>query len=286
MLTRDDYERYGASHPHMNGRLAASLVERHFLFLGFGFRDPHLIDVFGRVRTLQGDMRASHQLVLLRGASEGRDEARRRELFSRDLERYGIHVLAVDDSSGVLEFIEAVGRQLFSHNVFLSGSDDSGECASLAAAIGQQLMTGDFTLVTGAAQGVGRIAYNAAAAWLAEHGMVNQRHRLQVHSLPKGGGHVVELVTDIRVSLIERCRFCIVMRGREGTLEEAQLALQKEKVVLPLYWTGGTASQIWPTCRQRLSQRAVRQLRRCAALKSPVEQAEEVVKLIRSLTIA
>ena len=84
-----------------------------------------------------------------------------------------------------------------------------------------------------------------------------------------------------------RCGACIVIRGAGGTEDEVQLVRKLKRPVIPLFWTGGMAKDVWGAEESKLPPDAVEELKRIAAMPSdePKPQAEAVVALVRSALI-
>ena len=64
IITRDDYEKYGMTHPLFREVLDGNLLTKTFLFLGFSFTDPNLDYVLGRIRMLLNKSTRPHYCII------------------------------------------------------------------------------------------------------------------------------------------------------------------------------------------------------------------------------
>ncbi|NLU44541.1 MAG: hypothetical protein GXX11_06650 [Acholeplasmataceae bacterium] len=55
VISKDDYELYQGTHGSMLNVLKGDLTTKSFLFIGYGFNDPDLIDLLARIRCMVGD---------------------------------------------------------------------------------------------------------------------------------------------------------------------------------------------------------------------------------------
>jgi hypothetical protein len=111
VVTKDDYETYNASRHLFSLALQGDLVSKTFLFLGFSFSDPNLNYILGRIRVLLGEAQREHYCLMrrvqrkdFRKPAEFQYATAKQDLQVKDLRRYGISGVLVDDYSEYTEF--------------------------------------------------------------------------------------------------------------------------------------------------------------------------------------
>lgn len=63
VISKDDYERYSDKNSLFVTALRGDLVSKTFLFVGFGFEDPNLESILGKVNVLLGDNKREHYCI-------------------------------------------------------------------------------------------------------------------------------------------------------------------------------------------------------------------------------
>ena len=112
VLTKSDYERYHLKHQHFSSLLGVELSQKTFLYVGFGFRDHNVDEVFGRLRTLFRENQRRHYCVMKRPdrAPDESDESHAEKLrfhdyFVRDLSRRGVDVIHIESHDELPQFL-------------------------------------------------------------------------------------------------------------------------------------------------------------------------------------
>lgn len=169
--------------------------------------------------------------------------------------------------------------------VFLSGSDRHGSCGKLALEIAMACCQQGLHVVTGAADGVGRPAYDGVYARLQPHRWDDLRDSIRACVIPNTGSD--SLTSRYRRDVIALTRYTISIAGGAGTFREATATLELGNVLIPLAWTGGGAYQAYDELHNSLDPRVEtfmgRHTRWTATTPSPSRQARAIVGLIRSL---
>ncbi|MHB0980492.1 MAG: SIR2 family NAD-dependent protein deacylase [Thermoleophilia bacterium] len=162
VVTKDDYEQYGRNRPLFVESLKGDLISKTFLFLGFSFTDPNIDYILSRVRVLLGQnvrehfciMRSPQRPPRLAGRAKGEYEyeLRRIVLRQKDLQRFGIETLWVENFAHVTPLLEALSSHIHRKSVFVSGAalDDGplapGRLDGLARAVGTRLIGEGYNL--------------------------------------------------------------------------------------------------------------------------------------------
>jgi hypothetical protein len=271
VVTRDDYEAYSETHRLFLAALQGDLVSRTFLFIGFSFSDPNLSFVLGRIRLLLGENRREHFCLLRRVAAadfgspaDFQYAKARQELQVRDLRRYGIIGLLVDDYSEYTAVLRRLVTLYRRGRLFISGSAASyepwprGRAEAFIRRLGSRVLEAGFDLVSGFGRGVGSFVLNGALDALDAEGSYSLHDRVILRPFPQSGIDPVERAarwTSYRREMIARAGIALFLFGNRrssggliepaaGLQEEFLLAVEAGLAVVPLGATGSTASDL------------------------------------------
>jgi Sir2- and TIR-associating SLOG family/SIR2-like domain len=276
VLTKDDYERYDKKRGLFSDSLRGDFVEKTFLFLGFSFTDPNIERILARVRAQTEDHHqrihywiAKRPLPALDAASEDEKrqalyEIRKAELQSKDLVRYGITTVWVDDYVHIPELLTALEAYVARKGVFVSGAaadfDPLGRepLEELSRRIGRLLMKDGRKLISGFGLGLGGQVVLGALHALYELPGGKHEDRILVRPFPGNTPpeHRAAVYRKHREDLLVRAGAVIVIAGNKtddsgrfvpspGVMEEVNLAQVIGKIVIPIGVTGHVAKQIW-----------------------------------------
>jgi hypothetical protein len=274
VLTKDDYERYAEKRALFSDSLKGDLIEKTLLFLGFSFTDPNIEQILARVRGHLGANQRDHYCVMRRrprppelsGAAlaDFEYEARKAEHQHRDLQRFGIQTIWIDEYEHLTSLMQAVAAFTNRDSVFVSGAAADAaplgqqRLESLARRIGQRLITDDFRLVSGFGVGVGE--HVALGAFRALFGRLDSREldRVLIRPFPApiNPGQQAATYTRHREDLLSRAGAVIVIAGNKasdaggiqrsnGVVEEVNVAQALGKIVIPIGVTGHVADDLW-----------------------------------------
>src|SRR6266446_74059 len=127
IISKDDYEAYPVKMSAFVSALRGDLIEKTFLFLGFSFTDPNIDYILSRVR-VQYEQHARHHYCIQKNVSKHTDEIleafKRRELkqhyFIRDLKRFGVQTVLVNDYPDITKLLQAVTAQYKRSSILIS----------------------------------------------------------------------------------------------------------------------------------------------------------------------
>ena len=271
IVTRDDYEAYGETHRLFAAALQGDLVSKTFLFVGFSFSDPNLSFVLGRIRVLLGENRREHFCFLRRVAmrdfastAECEYARARQELQVRDLRRYGIIGLLLDDYSEYTNVIRRLVTLYRRGRVFVSGSGESFDPWSISEAqafireLGHRVVQAGFDLVSGFGLGVGSSLLNGVLDALDEQGSYSLHDRVILRPFPQGVVDPAERAarwTSYRREMVAHAGIALFLFGNRqapdgalqratGVEEEFVLAAEAGLAVVPLGATGYMAAEL------------------------------------------
>lgn len=129
IITKDQYEKYYATHGAYINTLSGDLVAKTFLFIGFSFTDPNLDYILSRVRvTFQNNQRKHY--CFFRAVKQETDETDddynyrkiKQALVINDLLRFNIHVLLVNDYPDITNILHEIENRFKRKTVYISGS--------------------------------------------------------------------------------------------------------------------------------------------------------------------
>lgn len=130
VISKDDYEKYPIKLTPFVQALRGDLIERTFLFLGFSFTDPNIDYILSRVRASREENSGRHHYCILKKTTKEEDESDedlkykqlKQDYFIRDLKRYNILTVLVDDYPEITSLLRLVKDQYRRASVFISGS--------------------------------------------------------------------------------------------------------------------------------------------------------------------
>ena len=260
VLTRNDYELYDINYPMLANSFRVSLIESSFLFLGFSFTDPNLQQIFGKIRAYYGQNSREH-FTIMREPQPLDDnyeyEIIKFNLFVEDLKRYNVQTLPIKDYNEITEVLKDIETSYYRKNIFVSGSyfkpdDDFNEnkLQRLCYELGKRIISEGYNLTSGFGLGIGASIITGSINELYQSGKRSEfYHRLNLYPFPL---NQPEIFKKYRQDMIRRCGFCIFISGNKdgyeiapGVIEEYEIALDQDKIIIPIGSTGSAAKKIW-----------------------------------------
>lgn len=315
VVTKDDYESYESRRHLFSMALQGDLVSKTFLFLGFSFNDPNLNYILGRIRVLLGENRREHYCLLRRvQRSDFKKNAdyqyarAKQDLQVRDLKRYGIIGLLVDDYSHYADVLRRVLYRYKLARVFISGSAaeytpwSQDKAHQLIQTLSQVLIKNGFGIVSGFGLGVGPYVLNGILEELDNEGTRLLDDRVVLRPFPIAISDATERKrrwTAYREDMLVQAGIALFMFGNkknaegnvspaDGMEEEFRLAIQKGLFVVPLGCTGSIAATLHKHVLDHFDdyyplpgyRRMFEALQRPG---SPAQVASRVVKIVKKL---
>jgi hypothetical protein len=279
VVTRDDYEQYGRERSLFSTALQGDLVSKTFLFVGFSFSDPNLEHVMSRVRVLLGQNVRTHYCLVRRvqrkdfaTAKQAAYATAKQDLQLRDLKRYGIIGILVDDYKEYTTILSRVAQTFRRSRVFISGSaadyapwsEDSAQL--LIHEIARRLTLAGFSLVSGAGLGVGTHMINGLLDALNRENTRVLTERLILRPFPLAITDASERTRrwrEYRHQIIAEAGIAVFLFGNKrdstgavidaaGVREEFKIAVAKQLPVVPVGCTGGVSASLHDTVSKDL----------------------------------
>lgn len=267
VATRDDYERYAGSRGAYINALSGDFVNKTFLFLGFSFTDPNLEAVLSRIRqTFEGNQRRHYAIFKNRTQNADEDDAvfinakTRQSLVLRDLERFNIKPLMIDDYPEVPVILGELVKRYRRRTIFVSASaSDFGvwgeaQVTGFMRRLGATVMDSEVRLVTGLGLGVGNALFTGAVEQVVRKGQGHMEDRIIVRPFPQAlpDPDREDLWETYRQTIVAEAGVALFMFGNKevggaiqnarGVEREFEIAREHGLVVLPIGATGSMAS--------------------------------------------
>lgn len=274
VISKDDYEAYPLKMGAFVTALKGDLVEKTFLFLGFSFTDPNIDYILSRVRAQFEPNQRHHyciQKIVSREAGESGDEFKYRQLkqdyFIRDLKRFCIYSVLVDDYSQIRNLLERVAANYKRSSIFISGAAEEygkwnrSDAESFLHDLSHQLAEKRNRIITGFGLGVGGAVINGVLAHLSEAGKTVSDEDLVMRPFPQaatGGKKLSDLWTEYRREMVDCAGIALFVFGNKrsasgdlvpsnGMKEEFGLCIEAGVRPLPVGATGFMAAELWQT---------------------------------------
>ncbi|MBO7072511.1 MAG: SIR2 family protein, partial [Acetobacter sp.] len=271
----DDYEKYHMKYGKFIDVLTCDLMSKTFLFIGFSFTDPNIDYVLGQMRTIfDNNQRQHYCFSKTRTKHEGESDnefnnARiKQELAIKELERFHITTLLIDDYSDITEILKRIELQYRQRTIFISGSAEEygdwtkQEAEEFLCDLSRNLINKRFRIATGVGLGIGNSIITGAIEQIYRN---NDRVEdwLIMRPFPQKNSdkdNIQSLWECYRQEFIPTAGICLVVFGNKkdkdnnivpatGVRREFEIAkeIAKEKglKIVPVGATGYVAKKIW-----------------------------------------
>ncbi|MCL6443082.1 MAG: SIR2 family protein [Alicyclobacillus sp.] len=273
VLTKDDYERYNQRRKQFTLALEGDLIQKTFLFIGFSFDDPNLTYILSRIRALLGENHRDHYCFMkcvsrsdFKTDEDFRYALIKHDLRVKDLKRYGINAIMVEDYPTITDVLRVIESQVKLTNVFISGSASEygewGEERALEFAfnLSKRIIQLGKNIITGFGLGIGSCVISGALEELYRSRTQRSEHRLRARPFPQvttGDIPLSQLWTQYRREMLSQVGIAIFMFGNkinkengsiiaaDGMEEEFEIAIEQGAVPIPIGTTGYTARTLW-----------------------------------------
>lgn len=277
VVAKDDYDLYMNERESFFTALAADLMGKKVLFLGFGHNDPNLAFLFSLLRRLFPREAPQHFSIGRQPSPEAgespEESSRRYELWSKDWEeRYRVRRVNVAEWSEVPGLLERVERRVVANSVLVSGSfptesgvdEDRKSVEGVGAAVGKAMGAAGHRLVSGFGLTVGSAVLSAFLNALgADSAAPERRLLLRPFPQPSDGSDPRPLWPVYRENLVRAAGSVVFVGGAEkdgsglisagGVMEEYKFCLDQQRVPIPIGVTGYASADIWNIASREMS---------------------------------
>ncbi|KJU85605.1 hypothetical protein MBAV_002195 [Candidatus Magnetobacterium bavaricum] len=276
VICKDDYETYNLRRQLFTTALQGDLVSKTFLFIGISFDDPNIDYILSRIKTLLGHNKREHYCIFRKVNENDNVYAKDRDKFIydqtkqdlriKDLQRYSINVVLVDDYTEITGILEQVEKLYRKKIVFISGSANSygywetEKALKFVKDLSHKLVSDGNKLVSGYGLGIGSTVITGALEYifstryrhLDEHIMLYPFPQISTTTSPK---QLEELFSKYRHEMISNAGVAIFIFGNkikggieviaDGVLKEFDIAFEHGLNVIPIGATGFAAEELW-----------------------------------------
>lgn len=264
VLTKDDYEVFDITHKLFTASLQGDLVCKTFVFIGYGLNDPNFLQILSRIRVLLGENSRIHYFLIKKLSRKDYKKAIdysyaciKRDLFLKDLIRYGIQSVEIESYDDIPHIFECIKRMYLINKIFIAGSCrnyepwDSKKAYEVLYKTGYQLIKDGYKISTGLIEGVGPQLVNGALTAIEEN-KLNIESVLSIKTLPliKGSdAHIIpNAKNNFQKNMISQAGIILFFWGNQyydgkleisrGVLHDYERALAHQKYVIPIASTG------------------------------------------------
>jgi len=271
IISKDDYERYPRTMDSFVRALGGDFIERTFLFLGFSFTDPNIDYILSRVRANHDGSPRPHYCVMKRVGKkeygtkkESEYYELRQQYFIKDLARFGIQTVLVDEYKEVTELLEDLATKYKRNSIFISGAaHEYGKWAAkdaldFAHDLSYALASNKNRIITGFGVGIGSAVINGTLKYLDEQGKTISDEDLVMRPFPQvatKGQDLKKLWHSYRESMMSHAGIGVFLFGNkevagktvlsDGLEKEFELCIAAGGKPIVVGATGYMAEQLW-----------------------------------------
>lgn len=264
VISKEDYELYQQTHGSMLNTLKGDLTTKSFLFLGYSFNDPDLVDLLARIRCMVGEEKQEHFAIMrvikeneYNSTSEYEYAKKKRALQINDFKRYGIEIIEVNDYSDIKSLLRKIAIQVNKENVFISSAIANSQISDLNEALLRSLvksvleLSDESKIISGYGLNIGSIIIDETMQYLKIYNDKKFEEKLKLYPFPQGSP---ESWTRYRQLMLNNVGICILLYGTKekdgqvinssGMKEEYEIAKENNALIIPIGSTGGMSLEI------------------------------------------
>lgn len=264
IITKEDYELYQDTHGSMLNALKGDLTTKSFLFLGYSFNDPDLVDLLARIRCMVGEEKQEHFAIMrvikeneYNSTSEYEYAKKKRILQISDFKRYGIEIIEIDDYPDIKSLLRKIAIQVNKENVFISSAIANSQINNLNEPLFRSLVksvlefSDESRVISGYGLNIGSIIIDETMQYLKKYCDKKFEEKLKLYPFPLSSP---ENWTGYRQLMLNNVGVCILLYGTKekdgqvinsnGMKEEYEIAKENGALIIPIGSTGGMSLEI------------------------------------------
>jgi hypothetical protein len=272
ILTKDDYQGYNEKRLLFTTALHGDLVAKTFLFIGFSFDDPNLEYILSRIRILLGQNQRDHYCFFKRiNRKDYKTDADfnyaeiQHQLKIKDLRRYSINALLIDDYSQITEVLSAIQKKVLRSNIFISGAakvydpKTEGDALSFIHKLSYMISSKGYKIVSGVGYGIGSAVINGATEYVFSTKYRHLDDALVLRPFPQvvtGTKSKKERNSEYRNEMMKHAGLALFVFGNKddgkggwklsnGMIEEFDVAIKQGVIPIPVGATGYASEELW-----------------------------------------
>ena len=264
VISKDDYELYQGTHGSMLNVLKGDLTTKSFLFIGYGFNDPDLIDLLARIRCMVGEEKQEHYAIIRKlkeneyaNNAEYEYAKKKRKLQNNDFKRYGIEIIEIDEYVDISSLLRKIAVQVNKENVFFSSAIADSQKENLDLPLLRGLvksvleLSEESKIISGYGLNIGPIIIEETMEYLKIHSNKKFEEKLKLYPFPLESPREWTMYRNIMLSDVG---VCILLYGTKekagqvvnsnGMKEEFEIAKNNGALIVPVGCTGGMSAEI------------------------------------------
>lgn len=197
VVTKDDYEGYFQDRELFVTALAGDLVSKTFLFLGFSFTDPNIEYILSRIRLKIPRKQPKQHYCILRQVERRKKESlhdyeyRRlqQSFLVKDLKRFGIQVLMIQDYADITRILRAVEQRYRSRTIVVCGAASEfstpwslDRASTFLESLAGHMVKAGLNVVSGFGRGIGPAVISGCLQEI--HAHPKKRSASQLRTMP------------------------------------------------------------------------------------------------------
>lgn len=287
VLTKDDYERYHVKMDQYLANLKSDLISKTFIFIGFSFTDPNLDYILSRVRVAYENNQRRHY-CFIRNIKKDQNEGetdfeyrkRKQNFFIKDLERFNIKTIIVDEYEEITNLLIKLEIKYKSRTVFISGAAceygdlEEKEALRFVYDLNKMLVKNNLRIVSGFGVGIGSTVISSVLEETFNNKLAKIEDHLVLRPFPQsteGEQPLSSLWTKYREDMINYAGIALFLFGNKqaendiilsnGMREEYEIAKKQGLLLLPIGSTGYMAEELWTELNSEIQKRTDLSLR-------------------------
>lgn len=272
VLMKDDYEGYNEKRLLFTTTLQGDLIAKTFLFIGFSFDDPNLEYILSRIRILLGQNQRNHYCFFKKlsrldfKTDDDYNYANNRyQLKIKDLRRYSINALLIDDYSEITEVLSAIQKKVTRSTIFISGAAKTYEPWAEKEALlfihnlAYRISSEGYKILSGVGYGIGSAVINGAMEYIFSTNYRHLEDALILRPFPQvnsGPADKEERILRYRNEMLGNAGIALFIFGNkddkaggwklsDGMMAEFELAIKNGVVPVPVGATGFASEALW-----------------------------------------
>jgi hypothetical protein len=277
IIAKEDYETYGIKRGAYSVVLQSELLSKTFLFVGFSFEDPNLGYTLSRIKNLLGkDANAQRIHYLFIKKETDCEKATKQELKIRDLNRYGIRAILIDEYEEITTILKSLELFYKRSNIFISGAvecfekDNKNEDKHklFIHNLTKNILSNKYMIITGKGKRVGDIVIDGTLDYMFSTNYQHLDEYIKMRPFPmefiREGLNEDEKKkikkernTKYRDEMLQEAGIAVFIYGNKtdedgisiknsnGMEDEFNLAVEKKIKPIPIGATGYMAKKLW-----------------------------------------
>ena len=260
VLTTEDYEDCVEENSLMFSTLKANLANKSFLFLGYSFSDFDIRNIITRVVRKLDKNGPKHYYITKKIEGEGRDAIIQNLMIEDYRLNHNIHTVLIDDYNEIPDILKKINKLVNIDNIAISGAyeeDDEKRDSNdnLVELLCEQLVVNNKKIYSGFGKTIG--------SKIVQSVLVNAKSKsfddcMQLYPFPylePNSDERKNMYNSYRKNMLSNTQVLILIGGSkivdakkvvsDGCIEEAEIALAKGQLILPIPSTGGAAKEFY-----------------------------------------